>query len=172
MTAKKNTTGHTAENETPFTQAGRPFEAFQAFKNFSTPFNPFTGMESMMTKGKTNLDQLGQDAAAAGKEGLEAFVKSGNIFAKGVEDMLKTAASLAQDAAERNAQAFKALLSSKTLNEFTALHSAAAQQNFDDFLTGVTKLSELGVKLTTQTLEPINDQIAKTMKKASDAVAA
>jgi phasin family protein len=123
-------------------------------------------MEKFMSKGKNQFEKLSQDAAAASKEHAEALVKSGNIFAKGFEDFLKTYSALAQGAAERNTQAFKALLGSKTLNEYTETQSRVAQENLDDFLSGVTKLSELTVKIATDTFEPINDQVSKSIKKS------
>ena len=129
-------------------------------------------MEKFMSKGKNQFEKLSQEAAAAGQEHAEAIAKSGNIFAKGFEDFLKTYAALAQSATERNAQAFKSLLGSKTLNEYTETQGRVAQQNLDDFLSGVTKLSELGVKLATETFEPINDHISKSIKKASESIAA
>jgi phasin family protein len=144
--------------------SGNGFGAFYDLKNNAT-------MEKFMS-GKNQFEKLSQDAANAGKEHVEALVKSGNIFAKGFEDFLKTYASLAQSSAERNAQAFKALLGSKTLNEYTETQNRVAQENLDDFLSGVTKLSELGVKLATETFEPINDQVSKSIKKASEAIAA
>lgn len=145
--------------------SGNGFGAFYDIKNNAT-------MEKFMSQGKNQFEKLSQDAANAGKEHVEAFVKSGNIFAKGFEDFLKTYASLAQSSAERNAQAFKALLGSKTLNEYTETQNRVAQENLDDFLSGVTRLSELGVKLATETFEPINDQVSKSIKKASEALAA
>jgi len=144
--------------------SGNGFGAFYDLKNNAT-------MEKFMS-GKNQFEKLSQDAANAGKEHVEALVKSGNIFAKGFEDFLKTYASLAQSSAERNAQAFKTLLGSKTLNEYTETQNRVAQENLDDFLSGVTKLSELGVKLATETFEPINDQVSKSIKKASEAIAA
>jgi phasin family protein len=130
------------------------------------------GMENIMTQGKAKFEKFGQEAAAHGKDHVEAITRSGGIFAKGFEEFLKTYSTLAQSAAERNAQAFKSLLGSKTLNEFTETQTRVAQENLDDFLSGVTKLSELSVRLATETLEPINEQVTKSIKKASESLAA
>jgi phasin family protein len=128
--------------------------------------------EKTMTEGKAKFEKLSQDATVASKEHVEALARSGSVFAKGCEDFLKTYAAMAQSAAERNAQAFKALLGSKTLTEFTETQSRVAQENLDDFLSGITKLSELGVRVATETFEPLNDQISQSIKKAGDALAA
>lgn len=129
-------------------------------------------MEKMMTKGQAQFDQMAKDAANNSKENMDAVVKSSNIFMKGFEDLTKTYVSWAQTSAEKNAKAFKTLMGAKTLNEFTDTQNKIAQQNFDDFMTGATKISELSVKVATEAFEPINDQMAKSIKSATDTMAA
>lgn len=78
---------------------------------------------------------------------------------------------LAQDAAEKQAQFMQGAMSSKTLNEFTEKQSKIAQTNFDDFMAGATKISELSVKLLTEASEPMSEQMTKGMQKATKAAA-
>lgn len=125
-----------------------------------------------MTQGKTQFDRLTQGAAQTGKEQVDALIESGNLLMKGLEDLTKTCINLAQSSAERNTQAMKSLLSCKTISEFTETQNKWLQQNFDDFMAGSTKLSELSVQITTEALEPINDQFSKTVKKAGETIAA
>jgi phasin family protein len=129
-------------------------------------------METMMTQGKNQFEKLTQDANELGREGYEAFIKSGSIFAKGFEDIFKTTMEMAQEAAEKQSQFIKEAMSSKTLNEFTEVQNKIAQANFDDFMTGATKISELSVKVLTESSEPLNKQLSKSIKKASDSAAA
>ena len=126
-------------------------------------------MESMMTKSKQQFEKLTQDANDFGREGIDAFVKSGTIFAKGFEDIFRTSMALAQSSAEKQSQFIKDVMSSKTLNEFTEVQNKIAQANFDDFMASATKLSEMSVKLMTAASEPLNEQATKTMQKASRA---
>jgi phasin family protein len=137
--------------------------AFPGFENFN--------MENVMN-GKHQFEQLAQDASSAGREQMEAFVQSGNVFARGFEDLFKTYISWAQESAEKNSQAIKELMSCKTLNEFTETQSRVARENFDGFMDGVTKISELGVKVSTEAFEPINDQFSKSIKRAGESAAA
>ena len=129
-------------------------------------------MEKTMTQGKSQFDKLTQDAGKAGKEQMDACMKAGNVFIKGFEDIAKTYMGWAQESAEKNSQALKTLMSCKTINEYAETHNKWAQQNFDDFMSGATKLTELSVKLASDTFEPINDQFSKSIKKATEAVAA
>lgn len=135
-------------------------------------FQTHNAMEMTMTKNKEQFEKLSNDAAAAGKEGLDALLKSGSVFAKGYEDMFKACFGLAQKTAEKNGEALKTLLTCKTVNEVVELNSRIAQENFDDLMTGVTRLSELSVKLAADGFAPINDQLTKTIRKAGEAMAA
>lgn len=137
-------------------------------------------MENIMTKQPFQFDQLGQetmqetmkDAANSSREGVEAFVKSGEIFAKGFEAWMKTAASIAQSAGEKQAEYTKQLMSSKTINEYAEAQNKIAQENFDQFMTGATQLSEIGVKVLSEASEPLNEQMTKAMAKANKQMAA
>ena len=132
----------------------------------------FKSMEKAMTQTKAQYEKLTNEAASAGKENVEAILKSTNIWMKGTEDLFKTYMSLTQDTAAKNSEAFKTLLACKNLNELTEAQNKLAQESFDGFMAGATKISELSVKLATEALEPINDQVSKTIRKATDAVAA
>lgn len=154
-----------------------PFVA-HAF-TFNTPvFNlmrkteTFKSMENVMTQTKAQYEKMTSEAASSGKEGLEALVKSTNIWMKGSENLFKTYMTLAQDSASKNSEALKTLLACKNLNELAEAQNKLAQESFDGFMASATKISELSVKLATEALEPINDQVSKTIRKATDAVAA
>jgi phasin family protein len=79
---------------------------------------------------------------------------------------------ICQDAGEKSQAAAKSVMSCKTINEFADVQTKLAQASFDEFMTNATKISEKGVKLCTDAFEPINDQVGKAIKKASDAMAA
>lgn len=140
----------------------------QAFKPANT--NPM--MEKIMFQGKSQFDKLAQDASDISRENIEAVVKSTTIFAKGFEDILRVSMTLAQDAAERQGKFVKEVLSTKTLNEFTEVQNRVAQANFDEFVNGATKITELSMKIVTESLEPINTQVNKGIKKATQKMAA
>ena len=143
-----------------------------AFTLITGQENTSKTMENIMTQGKSQFDKFTGDATKTSKEQMDAYMKSGNIFMKGFEDYAKTYMSWAQSSTEKNAQAVKALLSCKSINEYTETQNKWVQQNFDDFMAGATKLSELGVKVTTDALEPINDQFSKSIKKAAETLVA
>ncbi len=146
------------------------FDHFKQFQQFPT-FQSFK-MENPMLKGNKQVEQLAQDAAAMGQDQMDAIMKSSAIFAKGMEDIMKTCMEIAAEAGEKSQSVAKSVMSCKTLNEFTEVQTKLAQASFDDFMTNATRISEKGVKLCTEAFEPINDQVGKAIKKASDAAAA
>lgn len=146
------------------------FDQFKQFQQFPS-FQSFK-MENPMLKGNKQVEQLAQDAAAMGQDQIDAIMKSSAIFAKGMEDIMKTCMEIAAEAGEKSQSVAKSVMSCKTLNEFTEVQTKLAQASFDDFMTNATRISEKGVKLCTEAFEPINDQVGKAIKKAADAAAA
>lgn len=132
-------------------------------------FNP---MENMMPKQNFQFDKIAQDATSFGREGMEAFMKSCAIYTKGCEEMTRKAAEMCQNAAEKQAEYAKQMMGSKTINEFAEAQNKIAQASFDEFMAGATKLSEMGVKVLSESIEPINEQINKGMQKAGKSMAA
>jgi len=128
--------------------------------------------EINMFQGNKQFEKLTQDGAALGQDQMDAVMKSSTILTKGLEDIVKTCMEIAQEAGEKSATATKSVLACKTLNELTEVQTKLAQASFDEFLSNATKLSELSVKVCTDCFAPINDQVGKAMKKASDAAAA
>lgn len=181
-TAKKATTRKTARKApvagtirkakaTVSENAGQPRKALNGNGANGAHRKIISEMETMMKQGPIQFDQLAREAGDAGREGVDAFMKSGAIFAKGCEDIIRTATSLAQESAEKQAQYFKDAMSSKTLNEWAEVQNKIAQAGFDDFMEGATKLSEISAKILSEVSEPLNAQMGKAMKKASSAAA-
>lgn len=174
--AKKSVAGKTGQTQPVAEKTSRQsdktitsalgfFTSPQEIKNFFG-LNLF-GMEKIMSKQDFKFDQFTTEAASAGREQLEAFLKFQTTFTKGVEDIMRTAASLTQSAAEKQAEYAKQLMGAKTINEFSAAQNKIAQASFDEFMAGATKISEMSVKIMNDSLAPLNDQMAKGMQKAS-----
>lgn len=125
-----------------------------------------------MTKSKASMDKLAKEASSFGREGMEALVKSGTIFTKGMEEIMRTGMTLAQTAAEKQSQLMKQAMASKSLTDFAAAQNKLAQSSFDDFMATTTKISEMSVRIMNETAEPISEQMTRAMKKASEGMAA
>lgn len=125
-----------------------------------------------MTTQKNKFEKISQDAGSVARDTAEACSRSSNIFWKGYESLFKTCLSMTQDMMEKQSSFVKRAMSSKTLNELTEIQNEAAQENFNDLMSGATRVSEICIKLCTDSFQPINDQITKSARKASSAMAA
>ncbi len=131
-----------------------------------------TPKEDIMTTANKQMEQMMQEAGNAQKEAYDTFMKAGNTFMKGMEEIMKVSMSQAQKTAEKNSQNMKKIMACKTVNEYTELQTKTAQENYDEMMSGMTKLSELSVKVAGDCFAPVNDQLNKTIKKASESMAA
>ena len=125
-----------------------------------------------MSKSTTQFDKLIQETTDFGTQYSDACTKSSAIFMKGVEDIIGTVMSLAQSSAEKQAKFVKEAMGSKTINEFAEVQNKIVQANFDDFMAGATKISEISVKVLTDSSEPVSSEINKAVQKATQAMAA
>ncbi len=110
--------------------------------------------------------------AALNKDTVDAYVKAGNVFAKGFEDLGKTVFAFAQSQAETNVNAAKALMSAKTINDVVEIQSDLARAQFDAFVAEGTKVSEMSLKVANETVEPIQAQFNVVVEKMMKPVAA
>ncbi|MDW3207069.1 MAG: phasin family protein [Alphaproteobacteria bacterium] len=110
--------------------------------------------------------------ATLNKDNVDAYVKAGNVFAKGFEDLGKTFFAFAQSQAESNVNAAKALMSAKTINDVVEIQSDLARTQFDAFVAEGTKVSEMSLKVANETVEPIQARFNVVVEKMMKPVAA
>lgn len=126
----------------------------------------------MSNKNTAQFDKIMKETNDFGTQYSEACTKSSAILMKGMEDIMGTVMSLAKGAAEKQAKFAKEAMAVKTINEFAEIQNKIAKANFDDFVAGATKISEIGVKVLTESSEPVNTQISKAVQKATQSMAA
>ncbi len=127
-------------------------------------------MEIMMTKATApSFEKIAQDAQAASRESFEAISKSYSILTKGYESIMRTSMALSQSAAEKQAAYAKQAMGCKTLNELAEMQSKVSKESFDEFMSNMTKISEMSTKVLTESAEPLNEQLNKAVQKMSEA---
>lgn len=119
--------------------------------------------------GTENFEQIAQDAATFQRESAEAMMQSGNIFFRGFEEMMRTATAMAQESAEKQANFMKEAMGARNVNDFAAIQNKIAQSNMDDMMAGATKLTELSVKVLSESAEPVSQQMTKAMNQTKKA---
>lgn len=128
--------------------------------------------EVIMTKGKTQFDKFTQDSNTLIRESVESFFKSGSIALNRIEELVRETTAITENYAEKQQGYIKEFMGIKTLNDFAEVQHRISRANFDDFMSGVTRVSELSVKFLTDSVEPISDQMNKGMQKARETMAA
>lgn len=125
---------------------------------------------------KARLEKFGpgmfkglEDASQAGKDNVEAIVKSSQILAKAAEELNKAISTFAQSSMELNVQAGQALLGVKSLQDLVEVQQELARSSFDHFVTGSSKISDMAMKVANEALEPIQSRVSVTMEKLGKA---
>lgn len=129
-------------------------------------------MEMIMSKTATPFDKILKDTQSFGTQYSDACTKSGEIFIKGMEDMVSTMMSLTQQSAAKQTDFVKQAMGSKTINEFAETQNKIVKENFDDFVSGANKMSEIGVKILTESSDPVSKEVSKAVQKATKSMAA
>jgi len=116
-----------------------------------TPRNLTQGMKTMM--------KSTEDFVAFGQANLEAFVKSGQIWSAGVQELTKQFASSAKASFEESVSTFKAISTAKSVKEAMELQSTFAKSALEKAMAESNKLTDASIKLTEQTLAPITARV-------------
>jgi phasin family protein len=110
--------------------------------------------------------------ARFGKDGLQVYVRTGSIMVKGFEDFSREIAVYAQAALEVNVAAAKAMAQAGSFDEMLDLQTKAAHESIDIMLAEGAKLTELSLDLANKSMEPLHDQVDKTVATLLKPIAA
>ena len=123
-----------------------------------TPFTPATpSMEKTM---KTTEDFL-----AFGQSNLDAFVKSSQIWAAGVQDISKQVAATAQASFDENMASFKVLAAVKTPKEALDMQATLARTSLEKAVAETGKITDASMKLAEQVFAPLTAQMTAVAEK-------
>ena len=100
-----------------------------------------------------------EDFVAFSQANLEAFVKSGQIWSAGVQELTKQMATTAKASFEESVSTFKAITTCKSVKEAMDLQSTFAKAALEKAMAESNKLTDASIKLTEQTLAPITARV-------------
>jgi phasin family protein len=98
------------------------------------------------------------DYAAFNKDSVDAFVKAGNVWSKGFEDMGKMFFAFAQASSQQSVDAAKSVMGAKTITDIVDAQSAFAKTSFDNIVAESTKISELTMSVSNEAAAPVQAQ--------------
>lgn len=126
-------------------------------------------------RAKTAFEKSGktvEELVEFSKGNLEAFVASGRIAAKGVEEIAKYSAEYGRKTVEEANATAKRFASVKSPTEFFQLQSEVAKTQLDAIVGEASKFSESYLKLLGEIAQPLSNRYAVAVEKVKTAVAA
>jgi phasin family protein len=124
-------------------------------------------VKTTMERAMTTAEEL----LTFGQANIEAFVKSSQIWATGLQDLGKTVADSAQAQIEHTVSTFKALAGVKSLREAAELQSTLARTAFEKAVADSGKLTDASLKLAEQALAPITARMTVAAERFGRPVA-
>jgi phasin family protein len=112
-----------------------------------------------LTQGMKTMMKSTEDLVAFGQANLEAFMKSGQIWSAGVQELTKQMATSAKASFEESVSTFKAISTAKSVKEAMDLQSTFAKAALEKAMAESNKLTDASIKLTEQTLAPITARV-------------
>jgi phasin family protein len=112
-----------------------------------------------LTQGMKTMMKSTEDFVAFGQANLEAFVKSGQIWSAGVQELTKQIATTAKASFDESISTFKAMSTAKSVKEAMDLQSSFAKAALEKAMAESNKLTDASIKLTEQTLAPITARV-------------
>lgn len=121
--------------------------------------------QEQVEKASQTIFKRYDEAASFSKDNVDAYVQSSTLFAKGVESMGKELMTIAQSAVEANVATTKALFGATSVRELIDLQTEFSRSRFDALVAESAKLTELGMSLAHETIEPIQARLNATVEK-------
>ena len=129
----------------------------------------FEQTQAKMKEGMEKAMKTAEEFVTFGQGNLEAFVKSGQIWAAGVQDLQKQMAATAQASFEETVATFKAMSGAKSLKDAFDLQSSLARGAIEKTLAESGKLTDASLKLTEQAMAPITARVTLAVEKFAKA---
>jgi phasin family protein len=140
-----------------------------AKEGFGKTAASITETQAKVKEGMEKAMKTAEELVAFGQGNMEAMLKSGQIWAAGVQDISKQVAASAQASMDETLSTFRALTSVKSLKDAMDLQANLARSTLEKALTESGKLTDASFKLTEQTLAPLTARMTLAMEKFAKA---
>ncbi len=166
-TRSKTIEAMAATEDTAANMAGKGFETTVAGlkDGMAQATAGFAETQAKVKAGMEKAMKTAEEMVAFGQGNVEALVKSGQIWATGMQDLGKQMAANAQASFEETMATFKAFSSVKSLKDALDLQANLARSTMEKTLAESGKLTDASMKLTEQTLAPITARVSMAVEK-------
>jgi phasin family protein len=118
-------------------------------------------MENNMEK----MMKTAEEFVSFNQGNVEAFMRSGQIWFAGVQDLGKQFVATAQAQFDETVSTFKAMAGVKSLKEAMDLQSSLARTSLDKAVAETGKITDASLKLAEQTLAPLTARMTLAVEK-------
>ena len=125
----------------------------------------FADTQAKVKEGMEKAMKTAEELMAFSQGNVEAMVKSGQIWAAGVQDIGKQIAANAQASFDETMSTFKAMSSAKSLKDAFDLQASLARSTMEKTLAESGKLTDASMKLTEQALAPLTARVSLAVEK-------
>ena len=129
----------------------------------------FEKTQAKMKEGVEKAMKTAEQVVAFGQGNMEAYIKSGQIWAAGIQEIQKKFAASAQASFEETVSTLKALTSVKSLKDAFELQAGLARTSLERTIAESGKLTDASFKLTEQALAPITARVNVAVERFAKA---
>jgi len=126
--------------------------------------------EAKVKQGMEKAMKTAEEFVAFGQGNVEAFMKSSQIWAAGVQDLSKQVAATAQANFDQTMSTFKAMSTIKSLKDALELQAGLARSTMEKTMAESGRLTDASLKLTEQAMAPIAARVTLAVEKFGKAV--
>ncbi len=126
------------------------------------------GIEKTQTEMKANMEKAfktAEEFVSFSQGNVDAVVKSGQIWAAGVQEFTKSFATLAQAQMDQTVSVWKAMSGVKSLKDAMELQTNLARSSVEAAMSESGKLTDASMKLAEQTFAPITARVTLAVEK-------
>ena len=113
---------------------------------------------------KVSTMKTAQEFMTFNQANVEAFVKSSQIFATGLQDLSKLFATNAQTTMDEAMSTFRALSSVRSVKEAMDLQATLARSTMEKAVAQSSHVAESSYKLAEQTMAPIASRVSTAVE--------
>ena len=125
----------------------------------------FEDVQGKMKQGMESVMKTAEELVQFNQGNFEAFVKSSQIWAAGVQDITKQAAASAQASFEETVSTLKALTSVRSVREAVDLQTNLARTSIEKAVGETGRLADASVKLVERALAPLTARVTLAVEK-------
>jgi phasin family protein len=116
--------------------------------------------QARMREGMDKAMKTAEELMSFGQGNLEAVVKSGQIWAAGVQDLSRQFAASAQASLDETMSSFRALAGVRSLKEAFEIQASLTRSAVEKAVTESSRLADASFKLAEQAMAPLTARVS------------